>query len=156
MAEPLAYLITWTTYGTWLPGDERGWVEEDTPGIQEAARRRAGAARGRMKEPPVTLDPEQRVVVEATVRAHCDVRHWPLHAVNARTNHIHVVVTAPETDPETVMDQFKAWCSRRLNECDAARGVPRRQRWWTHHGSTKWINDEDYFHNAICYVLERQ
>ena len=23
--EPIAYFITWTTYGTWLPGDERGW-----------------------------------------------------------------------------------------------------------------------------------
>ena len=22
--EPIAYFITWTTYGTWLPGDERG------------------------------------------------------------------------------------------------------------------------------------
>ena len=26
MPEPLAYYLTWTTYGTWLPGDERGWV----------------------------------------------------------------------------------------------------------------------------------
>jgi hypothetical protein len=26
MNEPLAYYLTWTTYGTWLPGDERGWV----------------------------------------------------------------------------------------------------------------------------------
>jgi hypothetical protein len=25
--EPLAYFLTWPTYGTWLPGDERGWVE---------------------------------------------------------------------------------------------------------------------------------
>ena len=25
--EPIAYLITWTTYGTWLSGDERGWVK---------------------------------------------------------------------------------------------------------------------------------
>lgn len=25
--DPLAYFITWTTYGTWLPGDPRGWVE---------------------------------------------------------------------------------------------------------------------------------
>jgi hypothetical protein len=24
---PLAYFITWGTYGTWLPGDQRGWVE---------------------------------------------------------------------------------------------------------------------------------
>ena len=34
MPAPLAYLITWTTYGTWLPGDQRGWVEDGTFGIQ--------------------------------------------------------------------------------------------------------------------------
>ena len=27
--EPLAYFLTWTTYGTWLPGDERGWSRKD-------------------------------------------------------------------------------------------------------------------------------
>ena len=27
LPEPLAYFLTWTTYGTWLPGDERGWVK---------------------------------------------------------------------------------------------------------------------------------
>jgi hypothetical protein len=63
----------------------------------------------------------------------------------------HVVGTANEAAPETVMDQFKAWCSRRLNE----RGV-RRKHWWTRHGSTKWINDEEYLHNAINYVVNRQ
>lgn len=25
MTDPLTYFITWTTYGTWLPGDVRGW-----------------------------------------------------------------------------------------------------------------------------------
>jgi hypothetical protein len=30
------WLLTWTTYGTWLPGDERGFVSsvEDGPGPQ--------------------------------------------------------------------------------------------------------------------------
>ena len=27
LPEPLAYFLTWPTYGTWLPGDECGWVE---------------------------------------------------------------------------------------------------------------------------------
>jgi hypothetical protein len=36
MSKPLAYFISWTTYGSWLPGDERGWVEKGTEGIQEA------------------------------------------------------------------------------------------------------------------------
>jgi hypothetical protein len=25
--EPLAPFLTWPTYGTWLPGHERGWVQ---------------------------------------------------------------------------------------------------------------------------------
>jgi REP element-mobilizing transposase RayT len=156
MAEPLAYFITWTTYGTWLPGDERGWVEDGTPGIHVPDRARWEAAHGRMTEPPVTLDSEQRDLVEATVRKHCAIRGWSLHALRARTNHVHVVVTATGIDPDTVMDQFKAWCSRHLNERDAGRGVPRRRHWWTKGGSTKWINDEGYLRNASRYVRERQ
>src|SRR5260370_32962952 len=27
MPDALAYFLTWPTYGTWLPGDERGWVK---------------------------------------------------------------------------------------------------------------------------------
>jgi hypothetical protein len=66
------------------------------------------------------------------------------------------------------MGQFKAWCSRRLDEYEA--GLQRsddpslalgananaQRRWWTHGGWKKWINDEDYLLNAIQYVLELQ
>ena len=24
--DPVAFFLTWPTYGTWLPGDHRGWV----------------------------------------------------------------------------------------------------------------------------------
>jgi hypothetical protein len=27
MDDPIGYFLTWVTYGTWLPGDPRGWVE---------------------------------------------------------------------------------------------------------------------------------
>jgi REP element-mobilizing transposase RayT len=151
MSAPLAYFISWTTYGTWLPGDERGWVEGDTPGIQAPDPGRREEAHGLMTEPSVTLDPAQREVVRATVEAHCRIRGWHLHAVNPRSNHVHVVVTAP-VPPEVVMNQFKSWCSRRLNERRSAK----REHWWTYHGSTKWINDEKYLRNAIQYVNERQ
>jgi REP element-mobilizing transposase RayT len=151
MSEPLAYFITWTTYGTWLPGDGRGWVEGGTPGIQAPDARRREEARVSLAEPPVTLDAAQREVVRATVEAHCRIRGWRLHAVNVRSNHVHVVVTAPPA-PEQVMNQLKAWCSRRLNE----QGGARREHWWTYHGSTKWINDEPYLRNSIRYVTELQ
>jgi hypothetical protein len=25
--DPIGYFLTWVTYGTWLPGDTRGWIE---------------------------------------------------------------------------------------------------------------------------------
>lgn len=157
MSVPLAYFISWTTYGTWLHGEARGWVESGTPGIQDPDPERHAESRRRLSGPIVTLNAQQREIVAATIRAHCQIRNWVLHAVNPRTNHVHVVVTAIGVPPETVMEQFKAWCSRRLNEhegYDAARS--KKKKWWTEHGSTKWINDEEYLHNAIQYVVEGQ
>src|SRR5436190_21710918 len=103
--EPLAYFLTWTTYGTWLPGDERGWVAKPGQSQLPDQRRQADALR-RLTEPPLTLDVTQRNVVEQTITDHCRIRRWHLHAVNCRTNHVHIVVTALGRDPEEVMDQF--------------------------------------------------
>ncbi len=150
MSAPLAYHLTWTTYGTWLPGDERGWL---THGADEIHRGdcdwREQAVRN-LKHVSVVLNEQDRQIVRETIVSHCEIRRWTLHALNVRTNHVHLVVTA-DIMPEKVMDQFKAWCSRRLNERSEC-----RERWWTRHGSTKWINDEAYLSNAIRYVNEGQ
>lgn len=111
----LAYHITWTTYGTWLPGDARGWVKWGEAGVKPPDPERERRARAALVETAVVLTAEQRALVEQTIRDHCRVRGWLLHAVNARTNHVHVVVTADRA-PDEVMNQFKAWCSRELSD----------------------------------------
>src|SRR5436305_385128 len=114
MPDPLAYFLTWPTYGTWLPGDERGWVQHGK-GWQLPDAIREHEAKAQMTEDACILDEEQRRLVEQTIADHCRVRGWALHAVNCRTNHIHVAVTA-DRDPDTVCAQLKAWCTRRLKE----------------------------------------
>ena len=159
MSAPLAYLITWTTYGTWLPGDDRKWVESGRVGIREPDASRKQQAVEMMKSEPVLLCPDERQLTEDTIRKHCEIRKWALHALNVRTNHVHLVITA-SVIPEKVLSQLKAWCSRRLNEnLPPARSASEdniSRKWWTKHGSTKWINDEAYLKNAIRYVLEGQ
>jgi REP element-mobilizing transposase RayT len=158
MSEPLAYLLTWTTYGSWLPGDLRGWVEQGVSGIQLPDVERKCQAIICMTDDAVVLDAAQREIVETTIRDHCAIRNWQLHAVNVRTNHVHVVASAG-VKPEEVMRQFKAWCSRRLSDhsgLGADVTKQGRKRWWTEHGSTKWINDDEYLMNAIRYVIEGQ
>ena len=70
MPDPLAFFLTWTTYGTWLPGDERGWAWKGK-GFQLPEARKQKAARNRMTEPPCALDEQQRRIVEETMAAHC-------------------------------------------------------------------------------------
>jgi REP element-mobilizing transposase RayT len=133
----LGYLLTWTTYGTWLPGDARGWVKKGTPGSQTPDPEREARAEAAMAETAVVLTADQRKLVEDTIREHCRRRGWVLHAVNARTNHVHAVVTA-ERDPRDIMGQLKAWCSRKLSD-DAGLTTPvakraGRRHWFTEGG----------------------
>jgi hypothetical protein len=103
---PLAYFLTWPTYGTWLPGDGRGWVQYRR-GFQAPDPVKELEARARMTEDACRLDELERRVVEATIASHCRIRNWALHAVNCRSNHLHVVLTAGE-HPDQVRDQLKA------------------------------------------------
>jgi hypothetical protein len=70
----LAYHITWTTYGTWLPGDARGWIKTGAWGIQAPDPKREKDAGERMEESSVVLTPDQRALVEGTIRDHCRIR----------------------------------------------------------------------------------
>src|SRR5205823_3549622 len=129
MSDPLAYHITWTTYGTWLPGDARGWVKDgEPPALCEGDPGLEAGMRARMTDDAVVLSDAQRELVEATIRGVVEYRKWGLHALNVRTNHVHLVVTA-DVHPDTVMEQLKAWCSRRLSE-----QLGRKRKWWTEHG----------------------
>jgi REP element-mobilizing transposase RayT len=99
-------------------------------------------------------------VVEQTIHAHCRIRRWTLHAVNVRSNHVHLVVTADRAGRD-VMKQLKAWCSRRLSDAEGikshavARGAGRR-RWFTEGGRTILIRDDTQFETAVRYVLDGQ
>ncbi len=151
------YFITFSCYGTWLHGDERGSAdrEHNLPGTpylvgDEARERREFAA---LKHPPATLDEERRRVVHDTIREVCRHRGWSLLALNVRTNHVHAVVSAAPATPEKVMNDFKAYATRRLREGGNAR---QDERLWTHHGSTRYLNDFAGVQASCKYVVDEQ
>jgi REP element-mobilizing transposase RayT len=156
---PLAYHLIWTTYGTWLPGDARGWIEAGVMGVQAPDPQREEQARASMAEAAVLLTPEQREIVTETIHDHCRIRGWQLHAANVRSNHVHVVVTCACTG-EQARDQLKQWTSRRLSD-DAGLTTPvarkaGRRHWWTEGGEVRSIDDHRYFDNAVEYVTNMQ
>jgi len=153
---PLAYLITFTTYGTWLHGDPRGSVDREhnvwgTPFL-DPDRARQAAENRRLCHPPVRLDAQGRTAVERTILEVCAHRGWTVHALNVRTNHVHLVVSAPQPAGQ-VMNCLKSWAARRLREAGltSAKG-----KVWTRHGSTRYLWRLREVAAACRYVTEGQ
>jgi len=109
---PLAYLITFRSYGTWLYGDERGSIDRlhnsyRSPYIepdQNWHRHNVQILEGE----PVVLDESRRRSVDHAIRETCTLRKWHLHALNVRTNHVHAVVAIGLIQPERALSAFKA------------------------------------------------
>lgn len=156
MSEPHAYLLTWTTYGTWLPGDQRGSVDSQhnvygEPYAPTDARRQGANARG-LSQAPLRLDEGARQVVRETIVEHCAFRQWELVALNVRSNHVHLVVRSDQT-PAATASRLKARATRVLRErglVAAGRAV------WTERGSGRYLWDEAAIRAAARYVLEGQ
>ncbi|NNJ27338.1 transposase [Alienimonas chondri] len=105
-----------------------------------------------MREEPCRLTASQRQAVEAIVQRHCEIRGWTLHAVNVRTNHVHVVLTATDVHPKKARTELKSWATRVLKQLDGAG----RLKWWSDGGSARYINDQSGLEETIDYVRNRQ
>ena len=151
MSDHITIFITWTTYGTWMPGDSRGWRKRK--GGQQLPRPLlAEWCRKQMKGEAVLLKPHDRNTVEEACFQHCEHRRWHLLAVNARTNHVHVVVVADQS-PQKVRDQLKANCTRALRQQSTPLVVDRT---WTTGGDCEILDsDADVEASVIC-VTEAQ
>ena len=155
-SDPIAFFLTWTCYGTWLPGDHRGSTRWHR-GFQPPQPQLEKWTHSRMKSDAVLLTADQRSIVEATVQKHVEIRKWYLHQVNCRTNHCHVVVTAQDYSPDVVLDQLKSWCKRKLTDQQRSLAIsPIRDRWWTRGGSRRLVFDEETLAEVVAYVRDAQ
>ena len=156
VSEPLGYLITCRTYGTWLHGDARGFVDRDhntygTP-LRDPDRALEQTERRHLKTDAVKLTARQRESVAETIRSVCDTRGWSLRALNVRTTHFHAVVAASDP-PERIMHAFKAYATRRLREKGLhAQSAPL----WSRHGSTLYLWKPLQVENACRYIADGQ
>ncbi|MEP7214313.1 MAG: transposase [Acidobacteriota bacterium] len=151
---PLAYLITFRTYGTWLHGDERWSVRRNALGPKEYPPNLPfkDLTRDEMDQPPVVLEDEQRSVVVQAVTEVCKHRSYHLHAINARSNHVHAVVSAA-LKPERIADTFKAYSTRRLRETVP---ISTETKVWSRGRSRRYLWKPGHVDAAVSYTLYSQ
>jgi REP element-mobilizing transposase RayT len=161
------WLITSTTYGTWLPGDERGFVStvENHPGPRVRHNQPGTAydadmpklresAQHLLKGSPIRFNVEQAEVVAAQFRETAAWRGWDLHALAVMANHFHVVISASdEVHSSAILRDLKSYAARALNH---RWGKPEGGTWWTESGSRRPKDSEQALEAAIRYVLYGQ
>lgn len=157
MQYPIAYLITFTTYGTWLHGDTRGSVNKEHnqygSAYMDSAPDLYRKEQINLKNQPVTLGRNQRCIVLESILKVCKFKSWFAHAVHVRSNHVHIVVSG-EKQPEKMMVSFKTYATRALRNSD---NRPKSViKYWTRHGSTKYLWTKKSLAAAIIYVKNEQ
>jgi len=162
---PRTWLLTSTTYGTWLPGDSRGSVSRvrDVPG-RRVLQNRYGtpyapampglwqSSYSLMRQAPVVFDVQQAHLVLQQILETAVYRGWEVLAVAVLPNHVHIVVRlGDDVPPCSALRDFKCNISKLLNRVYSCPG----KRWWTSSGSTRLLATEAAVRNAVNYVLHQ-
>ncbi len=146
------YHITVGTYGTRLHGGTAPTVERSHNKPGEAFvlfdSEREKFIRDRMIQFPVYLTAEQRRFTETKTPEICERGQWTFHLIGCQTDHFHLLLSG-EVEPKKIRHWFKFWLTRSLNERFG------KKSWFAECGSTKWINDENYF-KAVYEYIRRQ
>ncbi len=151
---PLAYLITFRTFGTWLHGDARSSINRSNAGVKRTVVLDRNVPleekmRDEMTQAPVMLDISQRRAVNDAIRELCAGRNYYLHAQSIRTNHVHAAVAAA-AKPERVADAMKAFATKRLRELGL---VGTTERVWSRGRSRRYLWKPRDVEAAVNYVL---
>jgi len=160
-----ATLLTWTTYGSWLPGDQRGFVSRvpaddgthvrhNLPGEPYDADHPAVSAQaaGQMQGKPVALRPEHASVLLAIIAEACERHGVELLAVAVMSHHVHVLCQSDRHGIE-LLQILKGNASRALNQKFELSDAP---RWWTKSGSRRRIKSGADLTAAIEYVHNQE
>ncbi len=178
----LAYLLTWTTYGTWLRGDRRGYVGKSLAGGGSVvpARNEFGtpydADDGRtlqwdansLKSEPVRLSAEQALCVAEALGEGAGRSGYEIVRASVMQDHVHVVVLAHPDGKNEVFRRLKGISAVRLTQrfgrppakagcLSSGRGTENKGgRWWTQDGSKREKRGEAAVAAAVEYVAAQE
>ncbi len=161
------WLLTWTTYGSWLPGDPRGFVgnvrdidgdqvRHNIPGTPYDADIPAltNYVRENMTGPPVALS---KLDADALIKQYLEtarIRQWSLCAASVMFNHTHEVIGVPgDPDPQLLLETCKRWATRALLKI---RALPPNGEFWTVNGSKRKLPNQQAVHGGVIYVVRKQ
>jgi hypothetical protein len=144
MQKVFGYMLTWTTYGSWLQGDRRKYVKNgkilDPNPLLESKNKE------NMKYPKVSLTTAQREIIEKAITDKSIVLNQKVYVIAIRKSHIHLVTDCNFISAASAVSHYKN-AARLAMESNGFVG-----RLWTKGFSVRYCFDENQLNKVIQYV----
>ncbi|MFA5423412.1 MAG: transposase [Phycisphaerae bacterium] len=144
MGKLIGYMVTWTTYGTWLQGDKRGYVKngkilEPDPELEKANQRQQSFDK-------VTLTSLQREIIKSVILSEAKQIGQKIFAIAVCSNHVHILVEAINKTPSYITGRYKRAGTIAMLRAGF------KGKLWTQGFDKRYCFDEDSLQKRIQYI----
>jgi len=144
MPKLIGYMLTWTTYGSWLQGDRRGFVRDGE--IRQGDERILELCKKLQKGPTIKLNKQEKAIVEVAILNEAERISHKIDALAICTNHIHLVARPSDKSIERIVSMYKSAATRAL------RCYGRTERIWTRGFDKRFCFTHEDMAGRIAYV----
>ena len=144
MGRMIAFMATWTTYGTWLQGSRKGYVKNGTtleanPELEEYSIKL-------LKHDKVKIPRSVRIVVKNSILEEAEEIGQKVYAIAVCSNHVHIVVESIGKRCGYSVGRFKRAATKTLREYGCKDNV------WTKGFDKRYCYNEQELEQRIKYV----
>jgi REP element-mobilizing transposase RayT len=144
MLRTIGYMLTWTTYGSWLQGDERGYVKDGR--ILHGDKKLVELCEKFQKGHTVKLRRNEKDIVREAILNEAERIGYTIEALAVCSNHIHLVARYFPEPIGQIVSRFKNVTT------SALRKHGRAGRVWTRGFDKRFCFDNEDLDRRIQYV----
>jgi len=144
MVKTLGYMVTFTTYGTWLQGDERGYVKKGRIYPENKALRQMNEQL--QSQEAVILSKVQQQIVRNAIVKEAAAQKQQIYTLSVKPNHVHIVVQNSRQSVSNVVAYYKK--AARI----ALKAAGHNGKLWTRGYDKRFCFDTESLEQRIKYV----
>jgi len=144
MAGMIGFMATWTTYGTWLQEDRRGYVKNGITLGENAELEKSN--KELLKHEQIKIPESLRKTVENAILKEAEEINQRVYAITICSNHVHIVVESKDERCGYSVGRFKKAATKALRKYGFANKV------WTKGFDKRYCYNQRELETRIKYV----
>jgi REP element-mobilizing transposase RayT len=142
----MAYMITWTTYGSWLQGDERKYVKdgqtlEPNPNLKKSNLLS-------LKQQIIKLTPSRQNIVQNAILEEAKRINHKIRAITVCSHHVHIVAENNHTPINQAVSRYKNVATAALKRSGYTGKL------WTEGYDKRFCFTEEELKQRVKYVIK--